>query len=60
LDAAPVRAVDSESLDGHVAIHRTRQIDARPGHAMSVGVAPRSAYLFDPADRAIAWPTIHA
>ena len=60
LDAAPVRAFDSESLEGHFAIHRTRQIDARMGDALTVGIAPRSVYLFDADDRAIAWPTIHA
>jgi len=60
LDATPLRAFDSESLDGHFAIHRTRQTDTRIGDALTVGIAPRCVYLFDAADRAIAWPGVHA
>ena len=60
LDAAPLRAFDSESPEGHFAVHRTRQIDARPGDGLTVGIAPRAVHLFNAKDRAIAWPSVHA
>ena len=60
LDAAPLRAFDSESHEGHFAVHRTRQITARPGDPLSLGIDPRGVYLFDSTDRAIAWPSVHA
>ncbi len=60
LDAAPLRAFDSESHEGHFAVHRTRQITARPGDPLSLGIDPRRVYLFDAQDRAIAWPSVHA
>jgi multiple sugar transport system ATP-binding protein len=60
LDAGPLRAFDSESHEGHFAVHRTRQITARPGDPLSLGIDPRGVYLFDANDRAIAWPTVHA
>ncbi len=60
LDAAPLRAFDSESHEGHFAVHRTRQITARPGDPLALGIDPRGVYLFDAQDRAIAWPSVHA
>jgi multiple sugar transport system ATP-binding protein len=60
LDAAPLRAFDSESHEGHFAVHRTRQITARPGDPLTLGIDPRGVYLFDSRDRAIAWPSVHA
>jgi multiple sugar transport system ATP-binding protein len=60
LEAAGLRAFDSESHEGHFAVHRTRQIAARQGEPLRLGVDPRAVYLFDAADRAIAWPTVHA
>ncbi len=60
LDAAPLRAFDSESLEGHFAVHRTRQITARPGDPLRLGIDPTGLYLFDTEGRAIAWPSAHA
>jgi multiple sugar transport system ATP-binding protein len=59
LEAAGLRAFDSESHEGHFAVHRTRQIAARPGDRLRLGIDPRAVYLFDAADRAIAWPQVH-
>jgi len=55
IDTGPLRAFDSESLEGYFAVHRTRQMDARHGDAVSVRIDPRHVYLFDD-ERAIAWP----
>jgi multiple sugar transport system ATP-binding protein len=60
LDVPGLKATDSESHEGHFAVHRTRQINARPGDPLSVGVNPRAVYVFDSQDRAIVWPAIHA
>ena len=60
LDAGAVRAFDSESHEGHFAVHRTRQITARLGDPLRLGLDPRAVYLFDASDRAVAWPTLHA
>ncbi len=57
LDGGPLRAFDSESHEGYFAVHRTRQITARHGDALRVGISPDAVYLFDKTDRAIAWPT---
>ena len=60
LDAGPLRAFDSESHEGHFAVHRTRQINARHGDPLTLGIDPRAIYLFDSNGMAIAWPSIHA
>jgi multiple sugar transport system ATP-binding protein len=60
LDAGTLRAFDSESHEGHFAVHRTRQIAAAHGDPLTLGVDPRAVYLFDAQDRAIVWPSIHA
>ena len=60
LDGGPLRAFDSESHEGYFAVHRTRQISARHGDTVRVGINPDAVYLFDNNDRAIAWPTTHS
>jgi multiple sugar transport system ATP-binding protein len=60
VDMGALRAFDSESHEGHFAVHRTRQIAAQHGDPITLGIDPRAVYLFDTQDRAIAWPTIHA
>ncbi len=59
LDGGPLRAFDSESHEGYFAVHRTRQISARHGDPLRVGINPDAVYLFDSADQAIAWPATH-
>jgi multiple sugar transport system ATP-binding protein len=60
LDAGVLRAFDSESHEGHFAVHRTRQIVAQHGDEITLGVDPRAVYLFDAKDRAVVWPSVHA
>ena len=60
MDGRPLRAFDSESHEGYFAVHRTRQINARHGDPLRVGIDPQAVYLFDPSDRAIAWPSRHS
>jgi multiple sugar transport system ATP-binding protein len=60
LDAGPLRAFDSESHEGHFAVHRTRQINARHGDPLTLGIDPRAIYRFYFNGMAIYWPTIHA
>jgi multiple sugar transport system ATP-binding protein len=60
LDGGPLRATDSESHEGYFAVHRNRQIDARLGDPLRVGIDPAAVYLFDATDRAIAWPHLSA
>ena len=57
LDGGNLRASDSESHEGYFAVHRTRQITARHGDPLRVGINPNAVYLFDKNDRAIAWPS---
>ena len=57
LDGGNLRASDSESHEGYFAVHRTRQITARHGDPLRVGINPEAVYLFDKNDRAIAWPS---
>lgn len=57
VDGGPLRAHDSESHEGYFAVHRTRQILARHGDAVRVGITPDAVYLFDDTGRAIAWPS---
>jgi multiple sugar transport system ATP-binding protein len=59
LDGGALRAHDSESHEGYFAVHRTRQIAARHGDRLRMGISPDAVYLFDGADRAIAWPSTH-
>jgi len=56
LNGGRLRAFDSESHEGYFAVHRTRQITARHGDPLRIGIDPRAVYLFDPSDQAIAWP----
>ena len=60
LDGGPLRAWDSESHEGYFAVHRTRQIAARHGDRLRVGISPDAVYLFDAEGRAIGWPSAHA
>ena len=60
MDGRPLRAFDSESHEGYFAVHRTRQINVRHGDPLRVGIDPQAVYLFDPSDRAIAWPSRHS
>ena len=57
LDGGNLRASDSESHEGYFAVHRTRQITARHGDPLRVGINSNAVYLFDKNDRAIAWPS---
>ena len=59
LDGGPLRAFDSESHEGYFAVHRTRQITARHGDPLRLGISADSVYLLDGADQAIAWPSTH-
>ena len=59
LDCKHQRAFDSESHEGYFAIHRTRQIAARHGDPLRMGIDGTAVYLFDASDRAIAWPRNH-
>ena len=59
LDGGALRAFDSESHEGYFAVHRTRQITARHGDPLRVGIDPLAIYVFDSTDRAIAWPLAH-
>ncbi len=59
IDGGGLRSVDSESQEGFFAVHRTRQITARHGDPVRVGIKPGAVYLFDKRDRAIAWPDHH-
>jgi multiple sugar transport system ATP-binding protein len=58
LDVPGIKATDSESHEGHFAVHRTRQITARVGDPLTLGIDPAAVYLFDSQDRAIAWPSV--
>ena len=60
LDGGALRAFDSESHEGYFAVHRTRQITARHGDPLRLGITADAIYLFDQDDRAIGWPSTHA
>ena len=57
---AQICAFDSESAEGHFAIHRSRQIDARPGQILEFWAPPAAFHVFDSDDRAIRAPSSHA
>ncbi len=59
LDGGGLRAFDSESHEGYFAVHRTRQITARHGDRLRMGISAASVYLFDEQEQAIAWPSTH-
>jgi len=56
LDAAHLRAFDSESHEGYFAVHRTRQIAVRHGDAVRVGIDPAALFVFDANDQTIVTP----
>ena len=55
-DAGAVQTVDSETQESFFAVHRSSQIVAHPGDAISLGVARDSVFLFDRTGRTIRFP----
>ena len=56
-NAEPLRAFDSESAEGFFAIHRTSQIEARHGDAVTFSISPDAVYLFDAAGTTLRHPS---
>ena len=55
-DAGAVQTVDSETQESFFAVHRSSQVVAHPGDAISLGVARDSVFLFDRTGRTIRFP----
>ncbi len=56
MNAKPLRAFDSESLDQDFSAYSRQHSRARPGDPVTLGIDPHNVFLFDDTDRTIAWP----
>ena len=55
-DAGPVRTFDSESQEGFLSVHRSAQITAAPGDAVTLSIPKHAVYLFDGQGQTLRFP----
>jgi multiple sugar transport system ATP-binding protein len=57
-DAGALRAFDSESHEGYVAVHRANQLAARYGDPIRFSIPKAAVFLFDRAGATLSFPQI--
>ncbi|WP_062212780.1 ABC transporter ATP-binding protein [Aureimonas sp. AU12] len=56
VDAGVLRSFDSESQDGYLAVHRSRQIDVKQGDPVTLTLDPETLFVFAPDGTTVRFP----